>query len=237
MMKDESFLKPCPDPFSEEASLIADEAAQVAARTVRSDLVKRAVDVTGASLLIVFLLPVFLLITASILLLDGGPVYFRHQRIGRNDREFGCLKFRTMRKDGDKILAQWLADHPDQRREWNETQKLRKDPRVHVVGRLLRKSSLDELPQLFNVLAGQMSLVGPRPVVRDELPRYGAYVPIYLSLRPGITGLWQVSGRNNTTYDERVAFDVDYAARRTLALDLGILFRTARVVLTGYGAY
>ncbi len=194
-------------------------------------------DVVGSLFLIFFFLPVLLLISVVLFVLYGGPVLFSHPRAGRNGETFGCLKFRTMHNDADAVLARCLENDPERRREWNETQKLKRDPRVHTVGRILRKSSLDELPQLFNVLAGQMSLVGPRPIIDAEAYHYGPYLPTYFALQPGITGLWQVSGRNNTTYAERVDYDVTYANRRTITGDVRILMRTARVVLTGYGAY
>jgi lipopolysaccharide/colanic/teichoic acid biosynthesis glycosyltransferase len=142
-----------------------------------------------------------------------------------------------MHQDSQNLLEQCLAKNPAQRVEWENTRKLQNDPRISRVGHIVRISSLDELPQLINVLRGDMSLVGPRPVTAEEIDNYGAHIASYRSVVPGITGLWQVSGRNNTTYPERVALDVDYCANRTFVGDIHILFKTIRVVLTGHGAY
>lgn len=206
-------------------------------RPILADLAKRAFDLVLSFLLLMFLAPVILLIAVTLKLRYGGPVLYGHRRIGRGDTEFNCFKFRSMYPDADRILADCLESDARLRDEWETTQKLKCDPRVHRVGKILRKSSLDELPQLFNVLIGDMSLVGPRPIVRAEMRNYGQFIRYYLAARPGITGLWQVSGRNNTTYDERVALDVRYVREMSLALDLRILLRTVRVVLTGHGAY
>ena len=146
------------------------------------------------------------------------------------------MKFRTMRQRSDVLLAELLARDPQARAEWERDRKLRDDPRVSPIGRMLRKTSLDELPQLFNVLLGQMHLVGPRPVVVQEVPRYGAHKGHYLSVKPGMTGLWQVSGRNNTSYAERVQFDAHYVETRSAWTDLAILARTAKVLVTREGA-
>ncbi|WP_235962543.1 sugar transferase [Jannaschia marina] len=198
---------------------------------------KRAMDVVGAALLLLFFAPVMGMIALALLACGDGPVLFGHWRVGQGGRSFRCLKFRTMHRDSAEILAACLAECPARRAEWHRTRKLKEDPRISRVGHLLRVSSLDELPQLFNVLRGEMSLVGPRPVTEEELENYGADVVHYYAAVPGITGLWQVSGRNHTTYEERVALDVNYNLNRTLMGDLRILFRTVRVVLTGHGAY
>ena len=199
---------------------------------------KRALDVAGASTLIVFFLPILALIALVLALGGGGGVLYGHQRLGRGKVAFRCLKFRTMHADGDRILLDHLSSDPELMREWMQNRKLRRDPRVTWLGRLLRKSSLDELPQLLNVLRGEMSLVGPRPIVEGEEARnYGEQLDHCLSLRPGLTGIWQVSGRNHTTYAERVALDARYCRNRTMRLDLVILVRTVRVVMTGDGAY
>lgn len=211
--------------------------AQASRRWIDSDTVKRSFDLVGATVITFFFLPAMVLIAVLLKVCHGGPVLYRHRRIGRDNREFSCLKFRTMHLDSDAKLESYLAQNPEMRAEWESTQKLRKDPRVLGVGRILRLSSLDELPQLFNVIVGQMSLVGPRPIIRSEVHNYGHDFRAYLSVRPGLTGLWQVSGRNNTTYAERVEMDVRYARERTLAFDIGILLRTVKVVLTGHGAY
>ncbi len=181
----------------------------------------------------------FVAITA-VVAVDGGPVFFSHRRVGRGGRTFGCLKFRSMRPDADRHLAELLARDPAARAEWQAARKLRQDPRVTPFGRVLRATSLDELPQLINVLRGDMSLVGPRPVVQEELDQH--YAPAaaaadYLSVRPGITGPWQVSGRSDMEYRERVALDAAYARNPSLRKDLALLAHTVVVVLRRQGAY
>lgn len=192
---------------------------------------KRVVDLllSGAGLL--FMAPALLVIAIALLLVDGRPIIYRHTRIGRDGRPFECLKFRTMRKDADRYLAELLARDEKRKLEWLATQKLTNDPRVHWLGRYLRMSSADELPQLLNVQRGEMSLVGPRPVVASELERYGSNLYCYLGLRPGITGLWQVNRRADTTYEERIQFDLDYFHSRSMRADLAILVKTVGVVL------
>jgi lipopolysaccharide/colanic/teichoic acid biosynthesis glycosyltransferase len=167
---------------------------------------------------------------------DGGPATFAHYRVGCGGRVFRCLKFRTMRLGAEGALEQVLAANPALRDEWRRTQKLAADPRVTPIGRWLRRSSLDELPQLFNVVRGEMALVGPRPITLPELRRYGRARWQYLSVVPGMTGLWQVSGRNRTTYERRVELDELYVAERSAWLDWKILGRTVVVVLTRDGA-
>jgi undecaprenyl-phosphate galactose phosphotransferase len=196
---------------------------------------KRVVDIAGALLLAILFSP--LMIAASILLARGGSVVYRHKRIGAGGRVFECLKFRTMVPDAERVLHDLLANDPGLMAEWLHSHKLRHDPRVTPVGRFLRKTSLDELPQLWNVLRGEMSLVGPRPIVREELLRYGRNAAFYLSVRPGITGLWQTTGRNDTDYRRRVVMDVYYVRNQTIWLDACILLRTIAVVLAGNGAY
>lgn len=199
--------------------------------------VKRSFDVAAALLGLLALSP-FLLLTALLIRRSTrGPVFYSQTRRGRNGELFRAWKFRTMVPGADKVLAAHLAAHPELRREWERDHKLKQDPRVTAIGRLLRKTSLDELPQLWNVLRGEMSLVGPRPIVDDEIPKYGAKYALYKKVRPGISGLWQVSGRNNTTYEERVGFDEYYVRNWSPWLDLYILGRTVKVVLTGDGAY
>lgn len=198
---------------------------------------KRAIDLSLSAAMLLILLPVFLLIMAAIAA-DGGPVFFSHQRVGRGGRTFGCLKFRSMRPDAEELLAGLLARDPAARAEWEAARKLRRDPRVTTVGRVLRANSLDELPQLINVLRGDMSLVGPRPVVQDELEQhYAAAAHDYLSVRPGVTGPWQVRGRSDTVYRERVALDSAYARNPSLRKDLALLARTVVAVLRRRGAY
>jgi lipopolysaccharide/colanic/teichoic acid biosynthesis glycosyltransferase len=176
---------------------------------------------------------------AMLIRLDGGPALFHHARIGRGGRPFACVKFRTMTPDAEQRLAALLAVDAGARAEWEMTRKLRRDPRATLIGRFLRASSLDELPQLFNVLRGEMSLVGPRPVTRAELDAYygDAAARDYASVRPGITGLWQVSGRNDVSYGRRVELDMAYVRNPSLLMDLRILLQTVRIVLLRRGAY
>jgi len=197
---------------------------------------KRAVDILGAALLGIVFSPLIIAV-AVLLRREGGPVIFRHRRVGRNGEAFDCLKFRSMVPSADRVLRDLLDQHPELRAEWLRDHKLRDDPRITAVGRFLRRTSLDELPQLWNVIRGEMSLVGPRPVVREELLRYGRHLHRYLGARPGITGLWQVTGRNDTDYRRRVVLDVYYVRRQSIFLDLYILLKTTHVVLGGSGAY
>ncbi|SHG85708.1 sugar transferase [Cognatishimia maritima] len=192
--------------------------------------VKRGFDFLLALLLLPAIVPVILCLVLW-MRLDGGPGLFGHLRIGKDGRPFRCWKIRTMVPDADQVLAELLRSDPLMCAEWAADQKLRQDPRVTPLGALLRRTSLDELPQIWNVLVGDMSLVGPRPVTKDELARYGAVKHSYLSVRPGITGLWQVSGRNGVGYSARVALDEVYCADVTFKQDLKILLKTAGVVL------
>ena len=212
-------------------------AARLGAATPARSAAKRTLDIAGAVGLLLFCLPVFIVI-AVMVRLDGGPVFFAHERVGRGGRLFGCLKFRSMVTNSDRRLAELLESDPAARAEWETTRKLRNDPRVTWIGRFLRATSLDELPQLFNVLRGDMSLVGPRPVQTAELAaHYGAASAHYLSVRPGLTGPWQISGRSDTSYAQRVALDVAYVANPSLLTDLRILLRTPMAVLARRGAY
>jgi lipopolysaccharide/colanic/teichoic acid biosynthesis glycosyltransferase len=215
------------------AGLAQDEAVHDALQAAA----KRALDVLGAGALLLLCLPVFLVI-AALVRLDGGPVFYAHERVGRGGRLFGCLKFRSMVADADRRLAALLERDPQARAEWEATRKLKADPRITAFGRFLRASSLDELPQILNVLAGHMSLVGPRPVQAAELAVfYGPAAQHYMAVRPGITGPWQVSGRNDTSYAQRVALDVAYARQTSLLNDVKILLRTPMAVLARRGAY
>jgi len=199
-------------------------------------VVKRIVDVLGAVILGLVFSP--LIVTIVFLMRrDAGSVIYRHWRIGRGGKMFSCLKFRTMVPNADQALRGLLESDPELLAEWVRDHKLRHDPRVTRLGRFLRRTSLDELPQLLNVLRGEMSLVGPRPVVREELLRYGRNVGTYLAAKPGITGLWQVTGRNDTDYRRRVVLDTYYVRNQNLLLDLYILAKTTVVVLGGNGAY
>lgn len=198
--------------------------------------VKRQLDFFGALALIIVLAP-FLLLVAVLVSTSGRPIFFSQNRIGRNGETFRCFKFRTMVPDAERVLLHLLENDPAARAEWQRDFKLKNDPRITGVGAFLRKTSLDELPQLFNVLRGEMSLVGPRPIVQGELNRYGRAARWYLAVRPGMTGLWQVSGRNDTDYVRRVALDTYYVRAQSLALDFVILLMTIRVVVAGRGAY
>lgn len=189
-----------------------------------------------ALLILLAIAPVLLLIAALIAWQDGAPVTFGHYRVGRNGQLFKCLKFRSMVKDSAARLEHLLATDPAAREEWARDHKLTHDPRITALGEFLRKTSLDELPQLFNVLRGDMNLVGPRPITVPELARYGAIRLHYLSVQPGLTGLWQVSGRNNLTYDERVDLDRQYVDNKSMWLDVKIFLKTFQVVLLRHGA-
>lgn len=195
-----------------------------------------ALNQLAALLMLLVLSPLMLLVAWLTWRRDGVPIFFAHYRVGRGGKLFRCLKFRTMYRESEQMLADLLRDNAQAREEWQRDQKLSNDPRITPVGHFLRRTSLDELPQLFNVLRGEMVLVGPRPITVAELTRYGRVRWHYLSVRPGITGLWQVSGRNDTTYEERVALDRSYVEQRTLWLDLQILFKTVGVVLSRDGA-
>lgn len=198
--------------------------------------IKNIMDRSAAALALILLSPLFLILYALIKR-DGGDVFYGQIRIGRNGRPFKCWKFRSMVVDAGKKLQQLLENDPVARAEWEATFKLKNDPRITRVGRFLRKTSLDELPQLYNVLRGEMSLVGPRPIVEDEKKYYGDRLGHYLSVSPGITGLWQISGRNDTTYEERVALDCAYVQNWSLKTDIVILLKTLNVLLTRKGAY
>ena len=200
-------------------------------------LPKRILDVVVSSLALLFLAPVLLAIAIAIKLESRGPAIFGHVRIGRNGMPFKAWKFRTMVTDSDEILDEYLANNPRALAEWESDHKLRNDPRVTFVGRVLRTTSLDELPQLWNVLMSEMSLVGPRPIVEAEIPKYGASYSLYTRVKGGVTGLWQVSGRNDTSYEMRVKLDSFYVRNWSVWLDLCILYRTIGTVLFRNGAY
>jgi Undecaprenyl-phosphate galactose phosphotransferase WbaP len=199
-------------------------------------LTKRVFDTFTALVLLVLLSPIMVLI-AFLIRRDGGPALFAHPRVGKRKIKFKCYKFRTMVIDAEQQLEQLLQQQPELRTQWENERKLRHDPRVNGFGRFLRATSLDELPQLINVIRGEMSLVGPRPVVNAELPRYGDQLGYYLMVRPGMTGLWQVSGRSDLDYDTRVYLDTWYVKNWSLWHDQIILFKTIDVVLRRAGAY
>ncbi len=213
----------------------SNEPAVTCAPNIRLSPAKRLLDLTVASVMLVLLFPLMLVVALAVCA-DGGPSLFAQQRLGRNGRLFKCLKFRTMVLHADQALRELLATDPAAAREWAETQKLRKDPRITRIGAFLRATSLDELPQLINVLRGEMSLVGPRPIVRDEAPRYGVDVQYYYAVRPGLTGLWQTSGRSELSYDQRVQLDVAYVRGLSMVKDVKILLKTVKVVLGRVGA-
>jgi exopolysaccharide production protein ExoY len=194
-------------------------------------LPKRVVDLVGASLGLVLLSPLMLTVALLICAVLGKPVIFSQRRVGFNGKSFVCYKFRSMVKDADAVLRRHLSADEAAASEWRETQKLKNDPRVNGLGRVLRKASIDELPQLYNVLRGDMSLVGPRPVLPDELARYGRHTDAYLQARPGMTGMWQANGRNSVGYRGRVARDRYYARHWSLVLDLHLLVKTIPAML------
>lgn len=227
--------------FSAESSLSERELIVMASDLsappqARAQWANRTRDIVVAACMLILLLPVMALAAVAIALTSPGPVIFRQARIGMNGREFDCYKFRSMRIDAEEHLASLLQERAKLRDEWNSNHKLRCDPRVTPIGRILRQSSIDELPQLLNVIRGDMSLVGPRPIVRSELPKYGRYITTYFSVKPGLTGIWQITGRNDLSYRRRVAADVWYARSKSLWLDLKILLLTVPAVVTGRGS-
>ena len=217
----------------------------LAARSVQGDtarfvisLRKRLVDLSGTVILGLLTSPVLLGAGLAVRLSSTGPIFYRQTRIGRGNRAFTALKFRTMWMDAEERLSAYLAKDPVLRQEWESVNKLKNDPRVTPIGRVLRRFSVDELPQLWNVLVGDMSLIGPRPIVLAEVEKYGRQFGVdYVRVRPGMSGLWQVSGRNDTTYQQRVDYDSYYVRHCSLWLDVKILVRTFRAVISGSGAY
>jgi Undecaprenyl-phosphate galactose phosphotransferase WbaP len=202
-----------------------------------SRVLKRLIDLLGFVLGGTVLLPLVAILAVLIKLDSKGPVFYAHGRLGKNGQKFRAWKFRTMVQDAEQVLRQSLATNLELRTEWEQDQKLKNDPRITRVGRWLRKTSLDELPQLWNVLKGEMSLVGPRPIVQAEVERYGDRFALYSKVLPGITGMWQVSGRNDTSYAERVALDTYYVRNWSPWLDFYLLARTVWAVLWSQGAY
>jgi len=228
------------DQIPQSVSLVGDPflAREALSKTVRAPLYqkygKRVLDLTLSVVLIPLILPVVGLLWLA-MRADGGPGFFGHTRIGQNGQTFRCWKIRTMVPEAEALLQVYLHEHPEAAEEWARDHKLTNDPRITWFGHFLRKTSLDELPQLWNVLRGDMSLVGPRPIVAEEMKRYGAYQSCYTSMRPGITGLWQVSGRNDISYDDRVILDVRYLVELGFWSDISIILRTARAVLLRTG--
>nr|WP_316045110.1 sugar transferase [Bosea sp. BH3] len=210
------------------------QTARPASRASRH--VKRWLDLALALVLAFALAPLMLLLAALVRGSDGGPALFRQDRIGRGGRLFRCWKFRTMACNAEQALADYIAGNPEAAREWRECQKLTHDPRVTALGAFLRKSSLDELPQLYNILVGEMSFVGPRPIVAAEVERYGDAFQQCFSVPPGLTGLWQISGRSDCSYAHRVALDSRYASEWDLLLDAEIMLKTVPAVLLQKGS-
>ena len=215
---------------------------RIATRIAGTGLVRkyefsRVLDITLILLALPYIILAVCLIGILILLDSGGPVLYSQTRIGKNGNKFKLYKFRTMAQNADQILHAYLETSPALKSEWLATHKLQNDPRITRLGALLRKTSLDELPQLWNIFIGDMSIVGPRPIVDAEVEKYGACFDLYKQVRPGLTGLWQVSGRSDTSYQRRVELDEYYVCNRSLKLDLQILWKTVFVVLRKKGAY
>jgi len=200
-------------------------------------IIKRTFDIAIAASALLTLCPLFVLIAGLIKASDGGPVFYRHIRLGHCRRSFPCLKFRTMVTNADDVLTEHLRLSRTATKEWAATRKLKSDPRITRVGAVLRKLSIDELPQLINVLRGEMSVVGPRPIVFDEIPMYGDAIDSYFSARPGLTGAWQVNGRSNESYERRVTLDRIYVENWSLWTDLQIVVKTIPAVLATHSAY
>lgn len=192
---------------------------------------KRLMDMVIALVVLVLASPIMIMAALAIRLSTGGPALYSHERVGFSGKPFQCYKFRSMVANSDAVLRDYLASNPEAAKQWQDNRKLKCDPRITFLGTLLRKSSIDELPQLFNVLKGEMSCVGPRPIVGEELGRYGSNVDDYLSARPGLTGLWQVTGRSNTDYARRVALDSFYVRNWSVGKDLSILWKTVFAVI------
>ena len=202
-------------------------------------ITKRFLEIIFSIVIILISVPFVLLLALLIKLSSRGPIFFKQIRIGKDKKQFECIKFRTMSQEADDILKNLLLKDKSLRKEFKKTQKLKNDPRITPIGKFLRKTSLDELPQFINVLKGDMSLIGPRPIVEEEKVRYGKNLDKVLSIRPGITGLWQVSGRNKLSYKRRIKLDLIYVNERDLYMDFNILIRTVGVILFPFdrGAY
>ncbi len=208
-------------------------------QSLHGEFAKRLFDIVFSLLVLFLFLPVYLILALLIALSSEGPIFYIQERVGRNRQPFYCIKFRTMVTNADEILMQIMETSPELRQEFETNFKLKKDPRITKIGQFLRMTSLDEFPQFWNVLKGDMSVVGPRPLVEEELPKYGCHIDQVLTIRPGITGLWQVSGRNDIPYPRRVQIDLHYVKFRNLWLDLWIMVKTIGVVVVpkNNGAY
>jgi len=198
---------------------------------------KRGIDICGVLVFIALFMPLYLAVYVGVKLSSPGPAHFSQDRVGRNGKLFRFYKFRSMLPNSDEVLTSFLDSDPEARSHWDTYQKLANDPRITPFGHFIRKTSLDELPQLWNVLRGDMSLVGPRPCMPGQERFYGRYWQTYCAVRPGLTGLWQVSGRNKLSYDQRVKLDIGYVRDWSLALDGKILLKTVNVVLSGEGSH
>lgn len=203
------------------------------------DITKRSFDIIFSLSILIFFSPLYLLLALLIAMSSSGPIFYVQERVGKNYKRFGCIKFRTMVHNADEVLESMIAGSPQMREEFEDNFKLRDDPRVTWIGRFLRLTSLDEFPQFWNVLKGDMSVVGPRPLVPEELCKYGSRIDKVLTIRPGITGLWQVSGRNDIPYPQRVQIDVYYVVCRHWLMDIWIVIKTIGVVIfpRNNGAY
>ena len=205
---------------------------------IRHIPIKRAFDILFSLAVLILGLPIFFLIAIAIRLTSRGKIIYSHERIGRGGIPFKCYKFRTMRKDADKRLKSLLENNPILKHEWEALRKLKNDPRITYIGSFLRKTSLDEIPQFWNVLKGDLSIVGPRPVVKAELIKYyKSKASKILSIRPGLTGLWQVSGRSDTSYQTRISLDEQYIDNQSIAFDLKLIIKTLPAILNSKGAY
>jgi len=203
------------------------------------DFAKRLFDVIFSLSVLILFLPIYLILVLLIALSSPGPIFYVQERVGKDYKAFGCIKFRTMVENADEILDDIMATSPQLRNEFEDNFKLKQDPRITAIGKFLRLSSLDEFPQFWNVLKGDMSVVGPRPLVPEELPKYGHHMDKVLTIRPGLTGLWQVSGRNDIPYERRVQIDVYYVNFRSFWLDLWVIVKTLGVIIApkNNGAY
>jgi exopolysaccharide production protein ExoY len=215
---------------------IDSEEASISRVYALGGLYKRLIDIVLASVALVWSIPLFAIVAVAIKLCDRGPIFFKHERVGLGGKTFSCLKFRTMRVRSDIHLMRYLEANPQAAEEWKSKQKLSNDPRITAIGGSLRRSSIDELPQLINVLKGDMSLVGPRPVTTEEMARYGRDAAHYLSARPGLTGAWQVSGRNDVSYEQRVLMDAEYCRTWSLIGDISIMLRTVPALFSQRGS-
>jgi exopolysaccharide production protein ExoY len=226
----------CDESEAPEAIVPANNPPHSDLKDSASEPLTRLIDVTLAVAMLIFFGPLMLALALLVRAAGNGPILFKQQRVGHQGKLFFCYKFRTMRVDAEEVLAAMLLESASLREEWNRDHKLRNDPRLARFGALLRRTSLDELPQLFNILKGEMSIVGPRPITQSEVVRYGRYIQAYKAVRPGLTGLWQVSGRSQTTYRRRVACDVAYARGRSPLCNIQIIARTIPAVFLSRGA-